>query len=224
MLNTRSKACAIAFGFHAAAANVCLAVWRQGAHHVGMVGAPRKGRATYADLEALPENVVGEIIDGELFVQPRPAMPHASAASNLGGMLFGPFRLGNGGPGGWVIIDEPELHLGSAPDVLVPDIAGWRRDRLPEVPSTPAITLAPNWVCEILSPSTAIKDRKRKMPIYAREGLGHLWLLDPILKTLEVFRLESSRWILIATYAEDEKVRAEPFEALELDLSIVWSR
>jgi Uma2 family endonuclease len=205
-------------------ADDCLAGSNRAEHDIDVVGAQRKGRATYADIEALPENVVGEIIDGELFVQPRPAMPHASAASNLGGMLFGPFRLGNGGPGGWIIIDEPELHLGSAPDVLVPDIAGWRRSRLPEVPSTPALTLAPDWVCEVLSPSTAIKDRKRKMPIYAREGVGHVWLLDPVLKTLEVFRLESSRWILVDTFAEDERVRAEPFDALELELSIVWSR
>jgi Uma2 family endonuclease len=177
--------------------------------------------ATYADIEALPENVVGEIIGGELFVQPRPAAPHANATTNLGGVLFGPFRMGSGGPGGWVLLFEPELHI--AGDVLVPDIAGWRRERMPEVPSTAAIELAPDWICETLSPSTALKDRTKKLPRYGRCGVGHVWLVDPIVHTLEVFRLESSRWTLLGVHAAGDKVRAEPFDAVEIDLSILWS-
>jgi Uma2 family endonuclease len=138
----------------------------------------------------------------------------------LGGMLFGPFRMGNGGPGGWIILDEPELHFRD--HVLVPDIAGWRRERMPEPPNTPFITLAPDWICETLSPSTAIKDRTKKLPLYGKKGVGHIWLVDPILKTLEVFRLESNRWMLLGTFAGDDKVRAEPFDAIEIDLSVLW--
>ncbi|MCC7381460.1 MAG: Uma2 family endonuclease [Deltaproteobacteria bacterium] len=181
-----------------------------------------KKPSTYEDLVALPEHVIGEIIDGELHVQPRPAVPHANASSNLGVLLGGPFKLGRGGPGGWVILDEPELHLGR--DVLVPDLAGWRRERMPEVPGTPAITLGPDWVCELLSPSTAKIDRTKKLAVYAREGVGHVWLIDPELLTLEVFRLEAGRWMLAATFADELRVRAEPFEAIELELDVLFSR
>jgi Uma2 family endonuclease len=193
-----------------------------------MISAKRP-RATYADLEQLPEDIIGEIIDGELYTQPRPAVPHANATSNAYGLLFGPFRMGTGGgPGGWVLLFEPELQLGSGPDVLVPDIAGWRRERMPEPPSAPAITLAPDWVCEVLSPSTGRVDRVKKMPIFARERVGHVWLIDPALKTLEVFRRadgkDTSQWILVSTHSEDDKVRAEPFDAIELDLAFLWSK
>lgn len=189
-----------------------------------MVGARPFRRATYRDLENLPENVVGEIIDGELFTSPRPAIPHASAASNVGMVLGGPFRFGRGGPGGWIILYEPELHLGPNPDILVPDLAAWRRERMPEVPNTAAVTLGPDWICEVLSASTEAKDRAKKMPIYARESVGHAWLLDPALKTLEVFRLETARWVLLSTFMGDEKIRAEPFDEIELDLALIWSR
>jgi Uma2 family endonuclease len=183
-----------------------------------------RNRATYADLAALPENMVGEIIDGELYTQARPAGPHTVAASALGMFIGPPFGYGRGGPGGWVILDEPELHLGSDPDVLVPDLAGWRRERLPEVPSTVEITVAPDWICEVLSPSTAAKDRAKKLRIYAREGVKHAWLVDPDPKTVEVYRLESEHWVLLMTYAGDEKVRAEPFDAIELELAHLWRR
>jgi Uma2 family endonuclease len=179
--------------------------------------------ATYADLEALPDNIVGEIIDGELYTQPRPASPHAAASSQLGGELHGPFRHGRGGPGGWIILDEPELHLGPRPDILVPDIAGWRRTRMPERPNGAAFTLAPDWVCEVISPGTEAKDRVKKMPVYAREGVGHIWLVDPLERTLEIFRLESGRWVLAGAFAGETKVRAEPFDAIDLDLAILWS-
>ena len=179
-------------------------------------------RATYQDLEALPEHQVGQIIDGELIVQPRPAIPHARAASKLGSQVGGAFDDGRGGPGGWVILDEPELHFGA--DVLVPDLAGWRRARMPEIPEGAFFTLAPDWVCEILSPSTAKLDRTKKLPIYAHQGGGHVWLIDPATKTLEVLRLETGRYTILATHADEPLVRAEPFDAIELELPLLFSR
>lgn len=180
-----------------------------------------KKPATYADLEALPPNVVGEIIAGELHATPRPAMPHAIASSRLGVVLGGPFDLGSGGPGGWLIVDEPELHLGE--DVLVPDLAGWRRERLPREALTAAsVTLAPDWLCEVLSPSTEATDRAAKMDISAREGIRHVWLLDPAVRTLEVFRLEGMRYSLLGTHTGEATVRAEPFEVLALQLRVLW--
>ncbi len=176
--------------------------------------------ATHADLEALPEHVVGEIIAGELHVSPRPASPHTVAASVLGMELGGPFHRGRGGPGGWVLLDEPELHLGQ--DVLVPDLAGWRRERMPRPPRTAAFTLAPDWVCEVLSPSTARLDRALKLPVYTREGVRHVWFLDPEVRMLEVFRLEGARYSLLGTHTSTARVRAEPFEALELELAALW--
>lgn len=179
-----------------------------------------KRPATYTDLEALPPNMVGEIIAGELYASPRPAIPHAHASSRLGGVLMGPFDLGWNGPGGWLLLDEPELHLGG--DVLVPDLAGWSLERLPEAPRTTALTLAPDWSCEILSPSTEARDRAVKLPAYAREGIRHVWLVDPDVRTLEVFRLTGTNYTLLATYAGDSRLRAEPFEAIELKLSVLW--
>lgn len=182
-----------------------------------------KRRATYQDIVDLPENLIGEILDGELHVSPRPASLHASASSALG-MLLAPLRFGGGGPGRWLILDEPELHLGPDPDVLVPDLAGWRRERMPEMPVTPAFTLSPDWVCEVLSPSTAKLDRTRKLAIYAREKVGHIWLIDPELRTLEVLVSTEGAWSLIGTHADEAKVRVPPFEALELDLAKLFSR
>jgi Uma2 family endonuclease len=178
--------------------------------------------ATYADIEALPPEQVGEIIGGALYVSPRPASPQAAASSALGEELGPPFKRGRGGPGGWVILDEPELHLGA--DVLVPDLAGWRRARMPEMPHVAAFTLAPDWVCETLSPSTAVMDRSEKLPVYAREQVGRVWLVDPILRTLEVLHLDGATYRLVGTWHDDARVRAEPFDAIELDLAILWAR
>src|SRR5437867_12251474 len=183
---------------------------------VPSVTAPRR-RATYADLLAVPEHLVAEIIDGELLTSPRPASPHALAASAIGSALFDRFNGPPGGanrPGGWWILFEPELHLGE--DVLVPDHAGWRRERMPLLPDVAAFTLAPDWVCEVISPSTARIDRGRKMRIYAREGVSHLWFVEPLLETLETYRLEAGRWVVLDTHTADDTVRAEPFEAVEL--------
>jgi Uma2 family endonuclease len=186
------------------------------------MGDPAKRQATYEDLLAAPKNLVAEIIHGTLVTMPRPASLHARAASSLGGELYGPFDRGKGGPGGWIILDEPELHLHG--DVLVPDLAGWRRERMPELPDATAFELAPDWTCEVLSPSTAAVDRAEKMPIYAREHVGHVWLVDPIARTLEAYHLESGRWMLLGTWRDDVKVRVAPFEAFELELAGLWAK
>ncbi len=176
----------------------------------------------YLELLALPENLVGEIIDGELHTHPRPAPKHALAYSALGGTIGNRYHWGSDGPGGWWILDEPELHLGN--DVLVPDLTGWRRERMPELPDTAWFELAPDWVCEILSPSTARIDRVLKMPIYAREGVGHLWLVDPDLRTLEIYRLDDNgHWLLLATLKDDDPVRQPPFDAIEFPLDNLWA-
>ena len=188
---------------------------------MAMVDAAR-WRAAYEDLLAVPEHQIAQLLDGELIVQPRPASPQALARSVLGGEVMGPFHRGRGGPGGWVILDEPELHLG--PDVLVPDLAGWRRERMPTVPDVAAFELAPDWVCEVLSPSTVAVDRVRKMPVYAREGVTHVWLVDPLARTLEVFRREGPGYARVNAWADEDRVRAEPFDAIELELGILWAR
>ena len=186
------------------------------------MGDPAKRRATYEDLLAVPEHLVAEIINGTLVTMPRPASRHARASSSLGGELYGPFDRGKGGPGGWILLDEPELHLHG--DILVPDLAGWRRERMPELPDAAAFELAPDWVCEVVSPSTAATDRAEKMPIYARERVAYLWLVDPIARTLEALRLENDRWTLLGTWRDDARVRVEPFDAIELELAGLWAR
>ncbi len=185
---------------------------------------PAKKRATYSDVLLVPRHLVAEIIDGELVTSPRPSPIHTRAASMLGGALVGPFDRGIGGPGGWWILDEPELHLFGRPEPLVPDLAGWRIEHLPELPATAYFSVTPDWVCEVLSPSTAALDRADKMPIYAKAGVRHAWLIDPLLRTLEVLRLEGSAWLLVATYKNDARVRAEPFEAVDLELGPLWQR
>ena len=185
------------------------------------MGSETKRPATYEDLLALPEHMVGQIIDGELIAMPRPASPHAMAHSVLFGELYSGVQRGSPGPGGWWFMTEPELHFGK--DVLVPDIAGWCRERMPEVPDEPYFTLAPDWVCEVLSPSTEALDRNRKRAIYAREGVGHVWLVDPAERTLEVYPLRDGRWAERGRYSGEERVRAEPFEVLELELGALWS-
>ena len=185
------------------------------------MGAPARRRATYDDVLAAPEHVIAEVIDGELHTQPRPAAGHSAASSALGELLGPPFKRGRGGPGGWLILDEPEVHLGE--DIVVPDLAGWRRERLPRAPNAAFIALAPDWACEVLSKRTATIDRKQKLRIYARERVGHVWLVDPGVRSLEVFRLENERYSLLATHSDDDVVRAEPFDAIELELALLWA-
>jgi hypothetical protein len=184
------------------------------------MASPIKRRATYSDLLRVPEHQVAEIVDGDLHVSPRPAPRHAFASSMLGSDLIPPFHDGRGGPGGWWILDEPEVHL--AEDVLVPDLAGWRRERMVALPDSTAFEIAPDWVCEILSPSTERLDRAKKMPAYARHRIAHLWLINPAARTLEVYRLADDRWLLLETHEDAARVRAEPFEAIELELARLW--
>ncbi len=183
---------------------------------------PAKRPATYADILALPEQVVGEVLAGELVVSPRPAPRHSAASSALGATLGPPFQFGDGGPGGWWILDEPELHLEN--DVVVPDLAGWRRERMPSLPEDAFIDIAPDWVCEILSPSTSRVDRTRKVPRYADAAIPHLWLIDPNAQTLEAYRLESGHWVLVSTHGGDDRVSAVPFEVIGVDLGRLWPR
>jgi Uma2 family endonuclease len=186
-----------------------------------MADSPKK-RATYEDVVNAPDHMVAEIIDGDLLLFPRPARPHAVAASALGEELGPPFKRGRGGPGGWIILDEPEFHFGE--DILVPDLAGWRRERMPVITTeVPYFSLSPDWLCEVLSPSTAAVDRVRKLPIYARENVTHVWLVDPSLRTLEVLRRQDQAWLVVATFQGDAKIRVEPFDAIELELGILWA-
>lgn len=193
------------------------------------LAAEKLRRATYADLVAVPTNKVAELIRGTLHVMPRPAPRHANASSALGFELGGPFHRGRGGPGGWWILDEPEIHFPDPTevgeiDVVVPDLAGWRRERMPELPETAYFTLAPDWVCEVLSKSTRQLDLEEKMPVYAREGVRHAWLIDPLERTLDVFTLGADgKWGEPARSHGVEVVRAPPFEAIGLQLSALWT-
>ena len=177
-------------------------------------------KATYQDVLDAPPHKVAEVIYGVLQMQPRPAMPHAWASSIMGGELVNPFGRGRGGPGGWWIVFEPELHLGE--DILVPDLAGWRRERMPVYPETAYCTLAPNWICEVLSPSTRQLDLTDKRDIYAREGVAHLWFVDPDARTLEAFELKDKHWVLTASLADDAPVSLPPFDAISFPLSALW--
>lgn len=182
---------------------------------------PARRRATYDDLRHVPDHLVAEILDGELTTSPRPAPAHAQAASSLAGELYAPFHRGRGGPGGWILLNEPELHLHG--DVLVPDIGGWRRERMPALPEATAFELAPDWVCEVLSPSTASTDRAVKVPIYAREKIGDVWLVDPVLQTLEALRLDGPSYRIAGVWRGDAVVQCAPFEALSIRLADLWS-
>ena len=179
---------------------------------------PNPSPATSADIEALPPHVTGEIIFGSLVTQPRPAEEHAIAASSLGGVLHPPFQFGSGGgPGGWLIVDEHQIRLG--PHVIVPDLAGWRRERLT---GGPVADIVPDWICEVLSPSTGKRDRTDKMRIYAAYGVKFLWLLDPLDFVLEAYRLHEKSWLLVQTFSDQESVSAPPFDAISFPLGQLW--
>jgi len=176
--------------------------------------------ATYADLEVLPTNLVGEIIHGVLHAHPRPAPRHGVAAGGLGTELGSSYGSGRGGLGSWIFIPEPELHLG--PHVVVPDIAGWKRERLTPFPETAYIETPPDWLCEVLSPSTQAIDRTDKLAVYAEYGVRHCWYVDPLARTLEVLALTGGKWLLAAAYKDDAPVCAPPFEAHTFALDVLW--
>ena len=170
----------------------------------------------YDAIRGLPEGVVGEIIDGQLYAHPRPAAIHAEVELRLGGNLKGLFDPGGNGPGGWRILAEPEVHFQRDHEILVPDLAGWRRERLPKLPGDQRFEVVPDWVCEILSPSTASRDREVKMPVYARYGVAHAWLVDPRIRSVEAYAREGASWTHLATAAGDQPIALPPFEAVPL--------
>ena len=178
---------------------------------------PAKKRATYDDILKAPAHLVAELIDGVLETHPRPVPKHAVSAARLGMSLGGPFDLGSAGPGGSVFMVEPELHLQY--DVVVPDLAAWRRARMPVITDDAFITIAPDWVCEILSPSTEMLDRNAKRRIYAEAGVAFLWLLDPRTRLLEAFQLAAGKWLLLNTVEASDPVSIAPFDAISFPLS-----
>lgn len=185
------------------------------------MGKPADKVATYQDLFNIPDNEVGEILGGELIAHPRPAPKHVRAASVLGARLLTQFdSKPDGEEGGWLILFEPECHLNA--DIVVPDIAGWRKTTMPGLPETAWFGIRPDWVCEVISPSTAKFDKGIKREIYAREEVGHYWMVDPIAKMIEVFELDEGRWVLVAAVSDDQIVHLPPFEVLPFDLSVLW--
>ena len=177
----------------------------------------------YAQLLALPEGMTGEIIAGELHAQPRPTGKHAVAERGLSGNLVGPLDFGRGGPGGWWIIPEPEIHFVRDSEVVVPDLAGWRRERMPSIPEDQRFEVVPDWVCEILSPSTVQRDRATKLPLYARRGVSFAWLVARLERTLEAFALREGAWVLTAVLKDDDPVQVQPFDAISFPLSDLWT-
>jgi Uma2 family endonuclease len=181
---------------------------------------PAKRAATYEDLLAVPEPLVAEILFGELVTHPRPAPPHVITANALGHVLGPPFQAGVGGPGGWIFASEPELHLGK--HVAVPDLAAWRIERLPVLPGTAWFAVAPDWVCEVLSPSTERYDRGDKRLIYTEAGIAHAWYVNPVLRMLEAYELREGKWVTLDVFFDDEEVTAQPFAAIGFPLNRLW--
>ena len=187
---------------------------------VARSGRKETRRAAYQDVLDAPPHKVAEVIAGRLHTRPRPASRHAWASSGIGAKISPPFNYGDGGPGGWWIVFEPELHL--AEDIVVPDLAGWRRETMPEYPDVAFFTTAPDWVCEVLSPSTRRLDLSEKRALYAREGVRHLWFVDPDARTLEAFELRDGQWVLLGTLAGDAPVSLPPFDAITFPLDALW--
>lgn len=189
-----------------------------------MAPRPKARRASYQDVLDTPTWLVAEMVEGELRRSPRPSPRHAYAETQLVTLLNNPFGRGVGGPGGWIVLAEPELHLERDEAILVPDLAAWRCERLPALPDEAFVRLPPDWICEILSPTSAVFDRERKLPIYVRTGVAHAWLVDPILRTLEVLAGRSGGFAPVAVHRDAARVRAEPFAAMEIDLAELWAR
>lgn len=181
-----------------------------------------KKSATYEDLYKIPDNMIGEIIDGELIATPRPAPKHVRATTVLSNIIGPSYdRSGEGGgPGGWIFLYEVEIKLGE--HILVPDLAGWKQERFPTEIEHNWIPVAPDWICEFLSPATLRTDKIKKMPVYAQFGVAYAWLIDPRDKTLDIYSLESGRWSLLGSFVENDKVRAEPFLEIEINLADLW--
>ncbi|HEY3355616.1 MAG TPA: Uma2 family endonuclease [Polyangia bacterium] len=186
------------------------------------VPTPEGRPATYADLEALPPSIKGEIVDGVLYTSTRPRSPHMNLEGIIHGDVFNPYQRGRGGPGGWWILVEPGIEVPGSPEVS-PDLAGWRRERLPALPVDASLTVVPDWVCEILSPGTRNLDLRVKRPFYARVGVGYLWYVDPEARTLSVSKLVDGHWLELAVHGDSDVVRVEPFPDVELALGEWWA-
>jgi len=178
--------------------------------------------ATLADLDALPPSIVGEIIEGVLYTMTKPRAPHQRTTTRIGGGLGDPFDAGRGGPGGWWIIVEPGIELPNNTKEIAPDVAGWRRDRLPTLPRKAPIRVVPDWVCEILSPTTRRHDLLIKLPYYAKIGVAYLWLVDLDARVVTAQRLESGKWLTIGAYSDETEARIEPFDVVPLDIASWW--
>lgn len=179
---------------------------------------PAEKRATYEDLLALPEGTRAELMGGEIVVLPAPMPRHLRTQRALGRWIGGPFDDddGFGGPGGWWLIPECDVRL--AEDVVRPDLAGWRRARLPE-PDVRPIEVVPDWICEVLSPTSAAYDRVTKRRLYGATGVAFYWIVDPEARTLEAYRLEGERWVEVGSYDEHDVARIPPFEAIEIPIA-----
>lgn len=172
----------------------------------------------YSELTGLPASVTGEILNGQLYAHPRPGGRHVLVAANLGIEIGGPYHRGRGGPGGWWILQEPEVHLALDTEVVVPDLAGWRKSRLPQIPESHKFTIVPDWVCEILSPSTASVDLEIKKPLYARYGVQYLWIISPADKHLEAFQLADGEWRRQGLFSVRDSVSVAPFQAIQIQI------
>jgi len=180
-----------------------------------------RARPTLADLDALPPGVVGEIIEGVLYTMTKPRARHQRTATGIGGDLRGPFDLGRGGPGGWWIVTEPGIELPNTPEIS-PDVAGWRRERMPELPEDEPIRVVPDWVCEILSKTTRRHDLLVKMPYYAKIGVAYAWVIDLEARLLMAHRLESGGWRVVGTFSEETEARVEPFDVVAINVAEWW--
>ena len=177
-------------------------------------------KASYKDVLAAPPHMVAQVVDGSLHLHPRPVNWHGVSSTTLTMILGMPFQKGVGGPGGWVFVHEPELHLGK--DILVPDLAAWRKENYIERKYKAYYSTAPDWVCEFLSPSTRKLDEGSKSDIYAREGVSHLWLLDPVSRMLKAFVAVKAAWREIAHLRDNAEVSVPPFEEISFPLSELW--
>lgn len=179
---------------------------------------PVRRPATWADLERLPEDVRAEILAGEILIKPRPQPSHSHAHGALLGSVMGPFSTDPGGPGGWWILLEPDVRLGPH-EIVEPDIAGWRKEKVPVFFDRQPIEIAPDWSCEILSPSTARFDRAHKSELYLKSGVGHYWLVDVEARVLEAYEARGGQWLRLGAWSDGDRQRIAPFEAIESDVS-----
>jgi Uma2 family endonuclease len=182
---------------------------------------PARKHPTLADLEALPANIKGEIIEGVLYTMTRPRGRHQNITGALIDALRGPFQRGRGGPGGWWILPEPGIELPSTPEIS-PDVSGWRRERMPVLPDDASIAIVPDWVCEILSPSNRRHDMLVKKPYYARVGVAYHWLIDVADRTLTAYQLKSGCWVELAVHGDEHEARVAPFSEVALDIATWW--